>query len=113
MPWNLDIRDDVAIGDRVILYALGPIAIGERTTVSQGAHLCAGSHNWRDPAMPLTKPPIRIGSDVWICADVFVGPNVSVGDQSIVGARSVVTKNIDNNIVVGGNPAQVITRLTR
>jgi len=108
MPWNLTIGDEVGIGDHVTLYALGAITIFDRTTVSQGAHLCAGSHDWRDPAMPLTKPPITIGPDAWICADAFIGPGVTLGEQAIVGARAVVMKDVLAETIVVGNPARAI-----
>ena len=108
MPWNLTLGDSSAVGDHAILYALGPIMIGPRATVSQYAHLCAGSHDWRDPAMLLTKPPITIGNDAWICADAFVGPGVNVGAAAIVGARAVVTKDCAAGAIMVGNPARQI-----
>lgn len=108
MPWNLTLGENCAVGARATLYALGPIVVGARATISQGAHLCAGTHDWRDPTMPLVKSAIRIGGDVWICADAFLGPGVTVGDQAIVGARAVVTKDIPSGIIVAGNPARKI-----
>lgn len=108
VPWNLVLGDGCAVGDYAILYALGPITLGPRSTVSQYAHLCAGSHDWRDPAMPLTKPPITLGADVWVCADVFVGPYVTVGDGAILGARSVVVRDVEPRTVVAGNPARLV-----
>jgi len=108
IPWNLEIGAETAVGDRAILYALGPIRIGARATVSHGAHLCAGTHDWRDPTMPLMKPPIEIGPDAWICADAFVGPEVTIGKGAIVGARAVVTKDIAPGTIVAGNPAREI-----
>lgn len=108
IPWNLIIGDQSTVGDRAILYALGTITLDERVTVSQGAHLCAGTHDYRDPAMPLLKLPIRIGRDSWICADAFVGPDVAVGELSVVGARAVVMKDVADRAVVVGNPAQQI-----
>lgn len=45
IPWNLNVGDDVSVGDYAILYALGPISIGERSFISQYAHLCAGTHD--------------------------------------------------------------------
>src|SRR5690606_24673080 len=66
IPWNLSIGDQTAVGDRAILYALGPISLGSRVTISQGAHLCAGTHDWRRPDRPLVKAPISIGNDAWI-----------------------------------------------
>lgn len=110
IPWNLTIGTHAAVGDRAILYALGPIRIGERCTISQGAHLCAGTHDYRDPTMPLVKSPITIGDDAWICADAFVGPGVTVGKFAIVGARAVVMNNVDENVIVIGNPAREIRR---
>lgn len=108
IPWNLSLGDGVAVGDRAILYALGPISVGKHTTISQGAHLCAGSHDYRDPAMPLTKPPVTIGAGAWICADAFVGPGVTVGDGAIIAARGVAVCDVDAEMIAGGNPAQPI-----
>jgi putative colanic acid biosynthesis acetyltransferase WcaF len=110
IPWNLDIGERAAVGDRAILYSLGPIRIGAAATISQGAHLCAGSHDYRDPLMPLIKPPIAIGAGAWVCADAFVGPGVTVGEGAIIGARAVVMRNVVASSVVAGNPAREIGR---
>lgn len=108
IPWNLTVGNLSAIGDRAILYALGPITLAERVTVSQGAHLCAGTHDHCDPAMPLLKPPIIIECDAWICADAFVGPGVRIGARAIVGARCVVMKNVLPDSIMIGNPARLL-----
>lgn len=109
IPWNLTIGDHTAIGDRAILYALGPIEIGHRVTVSQYAHLCAGSHDWKDPLMPLIKPAIVIEDDAWVCADAFIGPGVTLGKATVVGARAVVMDDLATNTIVIGNPAKVVS----
>ena len=108
IPWNLILGDQCAIGNRVILYALGPITVGARATISQGAHLCAGTHDWRSPSMPLLKPPLTINEDAWICADAFIGPGVTVGNGAIVGSRAVVTKDVAPQTIMAGNPAKEI-----
>lgn len=108
VPWNVSIGAESAIGDRAILYSLGTIEIGSQTTISQGAHLCAGSHDYRFADLPLTKPPIVVGNAVWVCADAFIGPDVTIGHGAIVGARGVVTKNVAANQIVAGNPARLI-----
>lgn len=104
-PWNLVIGDDSAIGEHALIYNLGMVSIGQRATVSQRAHLCGGSHDIHDPAMPLLKLPIQIQDDSWVCADAFVGPGTIVGRGAVVGARAVVTKDVDEWTVVAGNPA--------
>lgn len=110
IPWNLSLGDNCAIGDHVILYALGPITVGARATVSQNAHLCAGSHDYRQSDMPLIKPAISIGTDCWVAADAFVGPGVTIGDRAILGARAVTTKDVPDGTVAVGNPAKVISK---
>lgn len=104
-PWNLQIGCDSSVGYDAILYNLGPIRIGERVTISQRAHICAGTHDYTNRLMPLRKTPITIEDDVWVCADAFVGPNVTVGKRAVVGARAVVVRNVPEDAVVAGNPA--------
>ena len=111
-PWNLEIGDWSAIGEQAYIYNLGKITIGEKATISQRAHLCAGSHDYSNPALPLLTPPISIGSQVWICADAFVGPGVSVGEGAVVGARAVAMKEVEPWSVVAGNPAQLVKKRT-
>lgn len=111
IPWNIELGDHSAVGDRVILYALGQITIKARTTVSQGAHLCAGTHDYTQHDRPLLKPPIIIGEDVWVAADAFIGPGVAIGRGAIVGARAVVVKSVEARSIVGGNPARTIKKM--
>src|SRR5690606_35635197 len=106
IPWNLDIRDGVTVGDFAILYSLGKITIGERTIISQYAHLCAGTHDYTDRRFPLIRDPIEIGPDAWISADAFVGPNVRIGRLCVLGARASAYKDLEPAMVYVGNPAR-------
>lgn len=108
IPWNLDIGDNVGIGDEVILYSLGKITIGSDATISQYAHLCAGTHDNSLADMPLVKSIISIGDGVWVCTDAFIGPDVEVGEYAVVGARAVAIRDIEPFSVVAGNPALTI-----
>lgn len=108
VPWNLHIANEASIGDSAIIYNLGLVTIGSRATISQYAHICAGTHDHRRADMPLLKSPITIGRGAWICADAFVGPDVTVGEMAVVGARSVVVKDVPANVIVVGNPGKVI-----
>jgi putative colanic acid biosynthesis acetyltransferase WcaF len=108
LPWNLHIGSEASVGDRAILYNLGLISIGAAATISQGAHLCAGTHDYLRADLPLLKLPITIGEGAWICADGFVGPGVKIGDYAIVGARALAMKDVDDWSIVVGNPARVI-----
>jgi putative colanic acid biosynthesis acetyltransferase WcaF len=113
MPWNLEVGSQAAVGDRTIIYNLGAVRIGAAATVSQGVHLCAGSHDYRLAHMPLVKDQISIGSGAWLCADAFIGPGVSIGEHAIVGARGVVMRDVADWDIVAGNPAVVIKQRSR
>lgn len=108
IPWNLLVCNNASVGDRATIYNLGMVTIGENASISQNAHICAGSHDFNKPDLPLTKPPIFIGDGAWVCADAFVGPGVVLGAYSIVGARAVVMRDVAPHVIVVGNPAQVI-----
>ena len=110
MPWNLEVGDWSAVGEHAYIYNLGHVRIGSRSTISHRAHLCAGTHDYENPSMPLLKPPVFIGDQAWICADAYVGPGVSVGEGAVIGARAVVVKDVPPWSVVAGNPVRVLKR---
>lgn len=107
-PWLLKVGDSTVIAWEVRLYNLGLITIGSGTIISQYAHLCGGTHDFRNPGFKLLRTGLSIGSKVWIAADAFIGPGIIVGDNAIVAARAVVVKNVEPGTIVGGNPAKVI-----
>ncbi len=109
-PWNLEVGDWSAIGEQALIYNLGPVRIGARVTISQRAHLCAGTHDHKDPSMQLLKPPVMVADQAWICADAFLGPGVTVGEGAVVGARAVVIKEVAPWQIVAGNPARVVAK---
>ncbi len=108
IPWNLRIDEHAALGEDVLVYNLGPVHVGARATVSHRAHLCAGTHDYRDPTLPLLRLPIHVGAQAWVCADAFVGPGVRLGEGAVVGAAAVVMREVDAWTVVAGNPAQFV-----
>lgn len=107
-PWLFRMGEYSCVAEDADIYNLGPIEIGDHTVISQKAWLCAGTHDYTDPTLPLVRPSIRIGSGVWVCAGAFIGPGVSVGDNAIVGACAVVTSDVPPGVIVAGNPARVV-----
>ena len=105
IPWNLHIDDWSSIGFDALIYNLGLVKIGKSVTISQRAHLCAGTHDFRDDTMPLVKSTISIEDRAWVCADAFIGPDVTLAAGAIAAARAVVVKNVAAETIVAGNPA--------
>jgi len=108
IPWNLTLHDRACLGDRANAYSLGEIEIGARATVAQEVYLSSASHDFNDPAMPLTVAKITIGEDAFIGARAFVLPGVRIGARAVVGACSVVTKDVPDNVIAAGNPCRTL-----
>jgi putative colanic acid biosynthesis acetyltransferase WcaF len=88
---------------------MAPVRLGAHALVSQGAVLCAGTHDVDDPNFQLITKPITIGNNAWVAAEAFIGPGVEVGDGTVVGARAVVAKGrLEPWGVYAGNPARFL-----
>ena len=105
-PWNLEMRAGSCLAGEVDCYNVERVTLGEGVTVSQKSYLCTASHDFDDPAFPLTGGPITIGARAWVAADAFVGPGVKIGNRAVVLARAVVVRDVAPGMVVGGNPAR-------
>lgn len=103
-PWNLVLGDECGVASTANLYSQGVITIGRRAIVSQGAHICAGTHDYTRHGHPLVTKPITIGDFAWVAADSFVHPGVKIGEGAVIGARSVVTKDMPSWTVCAGHP---------
>ncbi|BEC69492.1 hypothetical protein VEE57_12080 [Escherichia coli] len=55
--------------------------------------------------------PVTIGNNVWIGGRAVINPGVTIGDNVVVASGAVVTKDVPDNVVVGGNPARIIKKL--
>jgi putative colanic acid biosynthesis acetyltransferase WcaF len=107
-PWRFRIGDWSAVAGHVLIYNPGEVVLGRSVTVSHGAHLCAGSHDYRRSDLPLLKLPIQVGNEAWLCADCFVGPGVRIGEGAVIGARAVIIRPVEPWTVVAGNPARTV-----
>lgn len=111
---NIFIGDGVDVSRRVILWA-GPsskIVIGDMVGIGPGTFITSDNNSTR-LGIPIREQPsieadVVIGSDVWIGANCTILPGVTIHDGAVIGAGSVVTKDIPENAIAAGNPAQVI-----
>lgn len=54
---------------------------------------------------------VIIGDYVYIGNHSLIMPGVTIGDNVLIAAGSVVTKSVPDNVVIGGNPANIICNL--
>jgi putative colanic acid biosynthesis acetyltransferase WcaF len=103
------IGNGVGIGPGANLYNMANITIEDFAVISQGTHLCGGSHDYNATNFQLIAKPIHIGRFVWVCADAFIGLGVSIPEGAVIGARSVVTKSLPFTwSVYAGNPCRKV-----
>ena len=108
---------DVVIGDyaRIGIHntIIGPVCIGSHVNLAQGITVTALNHNFEDKTkrideQGITTKPVIIGDDVWIGANAVILPGVTIGKHCVVAAGAVVTKDVQDNTIVGGVPAKEI-----
>jgi len=106
------IGDNSGIGVRANLS--GRITIGNDVMMGKDVSIMTQNHNFFRTDIPMNKQrfqpeePVTIEDDVWICDRVTILAGVQVGRGSILAAAAVVTKNVSEYAIVGGNPAKVI-----
>lgn len=105
-PPNLILEQFATLGPGVNCYTMATIRLEPYALVSQGAHLCAGTHDADDPNFQLRAHPIQIGRDAWVAAEAFVGPGVTIGERAVLGARAVAMRSLEAAWIYTGNPAE-------
>ena len=104
-PWHLEIGNYVSIGEEVWIDNLAKVILNDKVTISQGALLITGNHDYKSESFDLKIEEIRIGVGAWICAKAIVGPGVSIGRNSILSLASVTYGDLKAEGIYAGHPA--------
>lgn len=91
------------------------LTIGDNVMMGEDVMIIGGGHRFDRTDIPMgeqggkEKTSLLIESDVWIGARAMILPGCSrIGKGAIVGGGSVVTHDVPDYAIVGGNPAKVI-----
>lgn len=108
------VKDNVAIGKNFsshnrIVYIDTECIMGENVSFE------GGNHNFDRVDVPIGKQGMQPPKELHICGDVWIGARSiilpgckRIGHGAIIGAGSVVTKDVPDYAIVGGNPAKII-----
>jgi acetyltransferase-like isoleucine patch superfamily enzyme len=111
---RLAIGADCFINDGCRFDTTGSITIADDVYVAHDVAFITSSHEIGPPtrrAYGSIAAPVTIGRGTWIGARAIVLPGVTVGSGVIVAAGAVVTRNVEDNVMVAGVPARVIRHL--
>lgn len=107
-PWRLIIGDHCWIGESVWIDNLENVEIGSHVSLSQGAMLLTGNHDFTASDFPYRLGKIRLEDGVWIGAKAVVCPGVVCGSHAILTVNSVASQNLDAWSIYRGNPATYV-----
>lgn len=113
---NVTINSDVVIGDNSRImdnsHITGKVKIGNNVFISVGVTMANdnsfGKNGFSDNVIgPTIEDYVSIG------VGSIILPGVKIGKGSVVAAGSVVKNDIEENVIVAGNPAKVVSRVPK
>ena len=119
-PFRTDFGQFIRLGKKVFINSgcmfmdRGGITLDDDVFIGPNVSLITENHA-EEPHLRhnVYTKPIHIKQNAWIGAGAIVLPGVTVGKNSIVAAGAIVTKDIPDNTIVGGNPAKIIREIKK
>lgn len=114
----ISIGDNSGIGENCWLMQAG-VTIGKDVMMGPDCTFLTVNHRFDRTDIPMWRQgfeepdPIVIEDDVWIGARVIIMGGCHIGKGAIIAAGSVVTHDVEEYCIVGGNPAKIIKRRNR
>ncbi|MEL6459670.1 MAG: acyltransferase [Cyanobacteria bacterium J06621_15] len=125
------------LNKRVVIYGSGELTVGKNVSINGACIGCETSiqindyclisdcflsdsdyhnlepHLRHSPPTSKVAAPITLKHNVWIGARVTIMKGVTVGKNSVIGLGSIIRKSVPDNVVVIGNPQQIVKKLTQ
>ena len=106
-PMQMSFGSNVFINHSFTAMSIGGINIADNVQIGPHVTIVTDNHDL-DNRYILRCKGVTIGKNAWIGADATIMPGVTIGENAVVAGGAVVTKDVPENAIVGGNPAKVI-----
>ncbi|MEX2007356.1 MAG: acyltransferase [Candidatus Levyibacteriota bacterium] len=107
-PHNVRIGRDTIIGEGAVLDGRDKLIIGDHVAFATEVMVYNAEHDLKSEDFHATAAPVEIGDYVFIGPRAIILPGVKIGKGAVVAAGAVVTKDVEDYLIVGGVPAKVI-----
>lgn len=112
---KIHVGNNVIINNNCCIVALNKIEIGDDCIIGINFSALDSDFHCLEPSKRHhDNPPskaIKIGKNVFIGNHVTILKGVVIGNNVVIGSNSLVSQSIPDNVVIGGNPAQIIKTL--
>lgn len=109
--YNIHVGENFYANFDCVFLDVCEIQIGDNCFIAPGVHIYTATHPL-DPKERISGKeygkPVTIGHNVWIGGRAVINPGVNIGNNVVIASGAVVTKDVPDNVVVGGNPAKII-----
>jgi maltose O-acetyltransferase len=112
--YNIHVGDNFFANFDCVFLDVCEIRIGDNCFIAPGVHVYTATHPLQAEERISGAEygiPVTIGHNVWIGGRVVINPGVRIGNNVVIGSGAIVTKDVPDNVVVGGNPAKVIKQI--
>ena len=112
---DVRVGKNVWVGPYTILDGYhAKLTIGDYVSINSGVMIYthdSTNHFLSGGAEDFLKGDIVIGHNTVIGATSIIGQGVKIGERCLIQANSLVTKNVPDNSIVAGNPAEIIGKI--
>ncbi len=112
--WNIFVGENFFMNFDCVILDGCEVRFGDNCMVGPQVGIYTATHpvdpELRKKMLEFGKP-VTIGHNCWIGGMACIKPGITLGSNVVVAAGTVVTKSFGDNVVIGGNPARVISSL--
>lgn len=106
---NVKVGSNCWFGPFTIIDGSGGLEIGNYCTISVGVHIYTHDNvkqTLSSGKLPIERAKVVIGNNVYIGPNAIIIKGVNIGSSCIIGANAFVNKNVPDNSIVFGQPAE-------
>lgn len=106
-PKQITFKGRCFINHSFTAMSIGGIEIGDGVQIGPNVSVVTDNHDLASRYVLKCKP-VKIGDNVWIGGGASIMPGVTIGNNAVIAGAAVVTKDVPENAIVGGNPAKIL-----